>query len=301
MKVYMNNEFDLSSLELPTSDLLHNSFSSSDVDNCEIIGSPDLDTGFWQEQTTAFTCAVEAQRGIIEAFGEPISEATLVYEATANGWLTDNGMSMADIGALLQSHGIDCHQSIDATVSDLMTELAQGHKVIVGVDSGELWETDAFWSDFFVQAADHAIWVTGVKHYENGETTVVINDSGEPNGAGKEYPISQFTDAWQDSGFFYVATDDAPMNLAAQYSGFDEQQGAFPELVSEVQTTFSDFLNNPMVAEFAEGFVQGTVEAGIEIAKVEAYEVFGTSGVMAVESFVSSLTDEQRNDLLQDV
>jgi len=72
------------------------------------IGTPDAYTQFWQPQTTGFTSAVVAQRGIVEAFtGEDISEAQLVYEATTNGWLTDAGMSPMDAGNLLELHSIE--------------------------------------------------------------------------------------------------------------------------------------------------------------------------------------------------
>jgi hypothetical protein len=33
------------------------------------VGTPERDSAFWQRQTTTFTCAVQAQRGIIEEIG----------------------------------------------------------------------------------------------------------------------------------------------------------------------------------------------------------------------------------------
>lgn len=55
-----------------------------------IVGTPETDSRFWQPQTTQFTCAVMAQRGIIEAFtGENVSEAQRVYDATILGWLIE--------------------------------------------------------------------------------------------------------------------------------------------------------------------------------------------------------------------
>ena len=209
----------------------------------DVVGTPDIDQGHWEHQTTAFTCAVEAQRGIIEEFtGQHVSEAQLTYEATANGWLSDHGMSPADAGNLLELHGIDCHSSTGATVEDLMTELAQGHKVIVGVDSGELWHKNFPLKDFFHQSADHAIWVTGVDMTDSAHPKVIVNDSGDPTGAGKAYDLQTFAKAWQDSGFFYVATNDTPpdMSFAAEH-GFDARAGVFPELVSYFGNLYNDF------------------------------------------------------------
>jgi hypothetical protein len=59
-----------------------------------------------------------------------------------------------------------------------------------------------------------------------------INDSGSPDGAGKEYALSRFVDAWEDSGFFYVSTDHPPANLQQLASGFDPEEGVFPEMTS---------------------------------------------------------------------
>jgi hypothetical protein len=197
-----------------------------------IVGTPGLDATFWQPQTTGFTCAVMAQCGIIRAFtGEDVSEAELVYEATVNGWLTDQGMSPADVGHLLETHGVPVHQQQAATIEQLIEELAQGHKVIVGVDSGELWNQDTMLEDFFNQAADHAIWVSGVDLNDPNHPLVYVNDSGDPTGAAKAYELPAFMDAWQDSGFFYVATDHAPADLHQMASSYDLATGVFPGLV----------------------------------------------------------------------
>jgi hypothetical protein len=104
-----------------------------------------------------------------------------------------------------------------ATVEDLISELSQGHKVLVDVDFGELLDQDYPLEDFFQQSADRAIWVTGIDTGDPDHPKVIINDSGDPHGAGKEYDLTNFVNAWKDSGFSYVATDNAPagFHLAA--------------------------------------------------------------------------------------
>lgn len=214
---------------------------TSEVDS--IIGTPDLDSNYWQPQTTDFTCAIQAQRGIIEAFtGNPISEAELVYDAYANGWISKQGMMPEDVGKLLELNGIECHVANNANTESLIWELAQGHKVIVGVDSGELLNVDSPLEDFYEQAADHAIWVTGVNMTDPNNPKVIINDSGTEDGAGREYELNDFVDAWADSGFYYVATDNAPPDLWILTQDFDPANSYFPELTgwlrdySDVQT-----------------------------------------------------------------
>jgi acyl-CoA synthetase (AMP-forming)/AMP-acid ligase II len=43
---------------------------------------------------------------------------------------------------------------------------------------------------------------------------VLVNDSGDPDGADKSYPLDQFMEAWGGSGNMYIATDLAPPHLA---------------------------------------------------------------------------------------
>lgn len=176
-----------------------------------VFGTPAEDVSYWQPQTTAFTSVVMAERGIIEALtGEDVSEAQLVYEATACGLLTDDGMSPEDVGEILRMHGVPCHHNDRATIEDIVAELSLGHKVIVGVDAAELRDPAHPLADFTGQAADHAIWVTGVDESDPDHAKVIINDSGDPHGAGRAYDLDRFVDAWEDAGFRYVATDGAP-------------------------------------------------------------------------------------------
>lgn len=232
--------FSLDDIHLPWSP------HSDTADATALVGTPDHDAQYWQPQSTAFTCAVQAQRGIIEEFtGQSVSEAQLVYDATVNGWLTDGGMSPHDVGNLLELYGIPCHTRTGATVEELMAELAQGHKVIVGVDSGEVWQNDFPLEDFFSQSADHAIWVTGVDMSDPANPKVIVNDSGDPSGAGKAYDLALFKDAWQDSGFFYVATDNASSDMAfASSQGVDHAEGAFSALSDYFGKFYSDFCEN---------------------------------------------------------
>lgn len=239
-----------------------------------VVGTPTADAQFWQPQTTGFTCAVVAQRGIIEAFtGEPVSEAQLVYDATINGWLTDRGMSPMDAGNLLKLYGIDCHVTHEAAVEDLIAELSQGHKVIVGVDSGELWKEDFPLEDFFHQAADHAIWITGVDFSDPANPKAIINDSGDPNGCGKEYDLSDFVDAWQDSGFFYVATDNAPPDFHMAASAFNVETGVFPELVSYFSSIDAGF-HDRLQGEGHEAFLDLTKNSIASLDEASVDQVF---------------------------
>lgn len=181
-----------------------------------IVGTPEEDVDDWSFQQTAFTCAVVCQKMILHGFGIDVSEAQLVYEATSNGWLTAGGTSPSDVGQLLELHGVACHTHQGADVEALIAELAHGHKVVVGVDSGEYSGQDWFFEDLInPNGADHAVVVTGLDMHDPNHPMVYLNDPGHPDGAGVAYPLDRFLDAWADSGNMYVATDAAPFDLAS--------------------------------------------------------------------------------------
>ncbi|GEM_PF-5930081 len=166
--------------------------------------------GSYCQQDTDFTCAVVSQQMVLKDFGIDVSETQLAVEATQNGWLSTDGTQPADVGKLLELHGIPCHQGFG--MDGIVRELAQGHKVIVGVDSSELWDSGGG-PDWMGPNPDHAVVLQGLRQHEDGSWTVVVNDPGHPDGEGKEYPLDHFTKAADDSQFFYVATDVPPPDL----------------------------------------------------------------------------------------
>jgi hypothetical protein len=200
--------------------LLGQAFFKDQHSSGPVFGSPGEHSHSWVEQTTPFTCAVVSQEMILHAFGVNASEAQLTYEAAAHGWLTDGGTSMENMARLLDLHGVSSHTSYHGSVDTLVSELAQGHKVIVAVDSGEMWKTDLPWEDILQpHGADHAVVVTGLDMRDPNHPQVYLNDPGDPHGAGKAYPLDQFANAWADGGNMYVATDIAPADLS-QHSLF---------------------------------------------------------------------------------
>ena len=68
--------------------------------------------------------------------GEPLSEARLVYDATAHDWLTDHGTSFGDLGRLLEHYGVASHEGHDWP--HLIHDLAAGHQVVMGVNADRL-------------------------------------------------------------------------------------------------------------------------------------------------------------------
>lgn len=193
------------------------------------------------------TCAIRSQQIIMRDYGIDISEEDLREIAIDNGWYTPgDGTQIQDVGSLLTIAGVDCHQSINNTVYDLVGELSQGHRIIVGVDSGELWKRTSFGrlgekieDSIGLKGADHALIVAGVDvnpNYPN-DIKVILTDPGN-GGLRIEYKMDDFINAWKDSNCFMVSTEQpAPFK-------FD------PVTNSEVPSGFhSDFACNAFVTD----------------------------------------------------
>ncbi len=160
-------------------------------------------------QQQSDTCAIKSQQIIMHSFGIDIPESVLTTEATSKGYYVHGQGSAADkVGLLLEDHGIGTHTKTNSTVYDLAAELAQGHKVIVGVDADELWRP-SFMNDIFGEQANHALLVTGIDTSNPADIRVIITDPGTGDVA-RSYPMDQFLDAWHDSSCMMIATDEAP-------------------------------------------------------------------------------------------
>lgn len=149
--------------------------------------------------------------------------------------------------------------------------MAQGHKVIVGVDSGELWGDNIFDKIFEDNAADHALIVSGVDTSDPNNVKVIVTDPGTGN-LLKEYSMEEFVDAWEDSNCFMMATNDPIpeiFNPFNQLPGFDMPMTNLPMIGSMPYDIFYNdlaFLNytNPIpdcVFNDFTSFVGGDIDA----------------------------------------
>ena len=189
------------------------------------IGDPHLQLDSWEHQGLPDNCAVAAQTSIINQFlpNHELSLDEANYITAANGWYQPgNGTATDDVGKLFDVFDIPYHRVDHASLPQLVDELQAGHRIIVGVHSAELWdqgplaelwnwiqEVCGFDNSKF-NPADHAVCVTGMDVSDPANPKVVINDPGDPNGAGHLYPLGRFMDAWSNSDCFYVATNMAP-------------------------------------------------------------------------------------------
>ena len=161
------------------------------------------------------SCAIHAQQHVLAMFGIYITESSLVKDAILHGEYAifrESGTVLNDVGNLLERNGIKTHRYLNATIANLISELAQGHKVVVGVDSGELASVGNEFQqvverhkDVLVAQPDHAVVVVGVD-----EQTFDVDIVDPADGRLYRLPVEIFLNAWEDSGNFMVATVQSP-------------------------------------------------------------------------------------------
>jgi hypothetical protein len=196
-----------------------------------VFGTPYEDiTMFPGSQGYPDTCVIRCEEFVLKQFtGSDYDEAELVKECKDHGWYTPgDGTSPEDVGKLLELHGVAVNRYQNANIFNLTSELAQGHKVIIGVDSGELWNQhpvlEQLSDALHIGGADHAVVVSGIDTSDPQHTHVLVSDPGTGE-AVASYPIDQFLDAWQDSNFFMVTTQEpAPRHLPEMFN-FDYDAG----------------------------------------------------------------------------
>ena len=181
------------------------------------------------------SCAIHSQYNVLKDYGYTGSVDELIEEATANGWYDPDpetgGTPQNCIGNLLESHGVECDVYVNANRYNLLSELAQGKRVIVSVDADELWDGQQgpladFIDNITGGGANHALVVSGINTADPENIKVILTDSGTGQ-AAIEYPIEQFEGAWADGNFTMVVPKNPPpaeLNLPAM-ENFDYDEG----------------------------------------------------------------------------
>jgi len=207
-----------------------------------VIGHPDQDATRWDgQQTFSDDCAIRAQQFIIELYsGQKLDEQALVADAYGHGWYhPGSGTSLQDMDKELIEHGIPANMYEHANVSELANELAQGHRVIIAVDSSELWHGTP------TGAADHAVVVSGIDTSDPSNPQVIVSDPGVPNGAEDRYPLAQFIQAWQGSDFYMVATDQPAPQGTPGMQNFDYSTGHIDQIAGVPYDQFQSLAGQP--------------------------------------------------------
>lgn len=216
------------------------------------------------QQERPDTCNIHSQQQVMAMFGINVTETDLVNEAIVHGEYAPLGYKGTNTvfhsGNLLERHGIDVHRRINATIDDLISELSQGHKIIVSVDADEIWAEDEkslsaeYIKDVISPESNHAVVVVGVDTV-TGDVDIV--DPGDGN--LKRISHDVFVNAWEDSHFFMMSTTQSPQEYISQVLNNKEEV-----------TFMSDPKNNSNLVQAYEEKVDATL-SDQEVSSYDTY------------------------------
>lgn len=182
-------------------------FSPAAADMDKVVGDPLESMEYWEYQGPTNRCAIYSQKFVIEELtGQDLDIEDLAQLAEEQNWFSeDGGTSLLHTNKLLNHFGVDNTMSFDNTMSDIEECLANGGKVIVGVNADEIWYGEE--SNIFVPSggANHALQVVGVDYTDPDNPQVILNDSGAPDGCGETVPLDVFVGAWEDGNCQMIA------------------------------------------------------------------------------------------------
>lgn len=183
-------------------------------------GQPNLDIEFDPETYQYYpdTCAFQSQALILREYGFDVKQEDLMQIAKEQGWYVEGyGTPEDKVGKLLEYYGLDTSITEGNNIFNLANELAQGHRVLVTVDSGELWSPGLGekLEDLLIgEQADHALLVVGVDTSNPSDVKVIVTDPGNGN-TQYAYSEKEFMDAWKDSNCFMASTNESPEEYLA--------------------------------------------------------------------------------------
>lgn len=220
-------------------------------------GQPSLDIEFDPETYQYYpdTCAFQSQALILQEYGFNVKQEDLMQIAKEQGWYVEGyGTPEDKVGKLLEYYGLDTSITEGNNIFNLANELAQGHRVLVTVDSGELWSPGfgKKMEDLLIgEQADHALLVVGVDTSNPSDVKVIVTDPGNGN-TQYAYSEKEFMDAWKDSNCFMASTKESPEEYLAHTE--------YPPM-----STFAD-IPYDSIARLS--------ESGISIADADCYHNF---------------------------
>ncbi|MBP1673653.1 MAG: hypothetical protein H6Q25_1468 [Bacteroidetes bacterium] len=185
-------------------------------------------------------CAIQAQQLILSKYGISVSTNELFDVARMNGWFMDKlGSPLDYVGELLNHYQIPAVQMRNANIYHLINELSQGHQVIVGVDVNDL-SLNEKWHRYDEvmcgKEANHVLIVAGIDTKDPKNPKIILSDPSRPD-AQKIYSAKQFMNAWEDSGFFMVATTQpAPLQYNPEMKYFDYNAGHIKKIADIAYT-----------------------------------------------------------------
>ncbi len=167
-----------------------------------ISGDPAEAMTHWECQGDTNRCALYSQKFVIEELspeGTEIDIEEFADIAKANGWFSeDGGTTMFNMNSMLNYYGIENEMTFHNSIDDIEQCLNDGGKVIVSIDSHEIWYGEDHNIFAPESGSNHAVEVIGIDRTDPEHPMVILNDSGSPRGKGEMVPLEVFEEAWED-------------------------------------------------------------------------------------------------------
>jgi hypothetical protein len=167
-----------------------------------ISGDPKESMTYWECQGNTKRCALYSQKFVIEELSPNIQNLDIeefAQVAKEHGWFTeDGGTTFLNMNNMLDYYGIENVMTFHNSINDIEECLNNGGKVIVSIDSSEIWygaDNNIFAPE---SSSNHAVEVIGIDRTNPEHPMVILNDSGTPYGCGEMIPLDVFEGAWED-------------------------------------------------------------------------------------------------------
>jgi hypothetical protein len=170
-----------------------------------MYGDPAAAAQYWRRQHES-NCAEMAVADVVgqvtgrEPAEQQINATAENTPSVAHGgsiWKPGGATNNQDLPVLLAHYGVRAVAE-QSTTGALEQDLAQGRKVIVGLNSEILWNQRGNRSQ-----EDHSVVVTGI---DTKAGVVHLNDSGSNTGRDEQVPLAVFEKSWATSQNFAVVT-----------------------------------------------------------------------------------------------
>lgn len=168
-----------------------------------VFGDPE-DAENWHPQLERNSCAIACQEFVAEQLLEQeFSEQKMIEYAQEKGWYEPaEGTPRSNVGNLLEACGLEVERMTNCTVTDLMQALADGEKVICGVNNMILAEPRM--ADMPGLTGNHAVEFIGVDFSEPHNPKVILNDPGVKNGQAIRHDLDVFMKSWETCNNYAV-------------------------------------------------------------------------------------------------
>ena len=142
-------------------------------------------------------CAIRCENFALSHFGVTVPEDELIRQSKQNGWLSEDGTPLHNIGRLCALYDLEVLFQFKCTLDTISFALDDGFVVLAPIDGSELFEDHTFRKQKDTEQGQHLNHVVIVDSLSESE--VRIYDSATPHQIDT-YTIETFEDAWADSG-----------------------------------------------------------------------------------------------------